>query len=71
MSAFKRIRKAMIAKERKVFAYIRREHKAGGYGHFMPSSHAWRHAEERLEAKGRIKWSKSKGRYVPATGERK
>ena len=61
MNAYSKIRKAMLANERKVLAFVRR---TGVYDPLLPSSRAWRNALDRLEAKGRIKYSRRRGGYV-------
>ena len=61
MGAYETIRKAMKKNEREVLQHIREE--GGVYRPFLPSK-SWSHALDRLEAQGRIHWSKAKGGYV-------
>lgn len=61
MNAYHRIKKAMLVAERDALAFIKSE---GIYNPTIPGQRM-RRAIERLEAKGLVRWSKSRhGYYV-------
>ena len=60
MATYDSIQKAMKKNERDVLRHIR---EVGVYRPDLPGR-AWSNALDRLEAQGRIRWSKAEGGYV-------
>lgn len=68
-TAYQKIRAGMIRCEREVFSHIRLNSPVPLFG-FGAGWGRWRNARERLEAKGRIRYSKRLGGWVTQTNRK-